>query len=41
MQWPTVLKIVGVCLGTFVFVHYQGVPWGLLSGASLAMIILP
>lgn len=36
-----ILKIVGVCLATFVFVHFQGLPFGLLSGAALAMITLP
>jgi hypothetical protein len=36
-----VIKIVGVCLATFVFVHFQGIPWGIISGAALAMIVLP
>ena len=41
MGYPTAIKIAGVALATFLFVHFQGLPWGLLSGAALAMIVLP
>jgi hypothetical protein len=36
-----IVKVVGVALATFVFVHFQGMPWGIISGAALAMIVLP
>ncbi len=41
MNIQEIIKIFGVALAAFLFVHYQGLPWGLLSGAALAMIILP
>lgn len=41
MTTSTILKTVGVVLATFLFVHFQGMPYGLLSGCSLAMIVLP
>lgn len=36
-----ILKIVGVCLATFVLCHYLGIPYGLLGGTSIAMLFLP
>ena len=41
MPIPTILRIVGVVLGTYLFVHYLGIPYGLLAGCSLAMLFLP
>ncbi len=35
------LRIVGACLATFLFVHYLGLPYGLLAGCSVAMLFIP
>jgi hypothetical protein len=37
----TLLKAVGVILFTVVFWHLWNIPWCLVAGAALAMIVLP
>ena len=37
----SMIKIAGVALATFLLVRALGMPWGLLWGAALAMIVLP
>ena len=41
MSTLLILKIVGVALATFLFVHSMGMPYGLLAGAATAMLFLP
>lgn len=41
MNYSIGIRIVGVVLSGFIFVHYQGMPWGLLSAASVACLFLP
>jgi hypothetical protein len=36
-----VVKVVGVALLTFVLCHYMQMPWGIVTGAAIAMIVLP
>lgn len=33
-------KLGGVALVTFLGIHYQGVPWGLLIGVAAALLFL-
>ena len=37
----TAIKVAGVALVTFLLVHSLGMPYGLLWGAGVAMIVLP
>lgn len=39
MKW-NYLRVAGVVLAAFLWVHYLGLPWGLLSGATTAMLFL-
>lgn len=41
MNMPLVIKIIGAVLATFLWVHYLGMPWGLLAGCATAMLLLP
>lgn len=41
MSAITVIKIVGVVLLGAVFLHLYGMPWGLVTTAGLACIVLP
>jgi hypothetical protein len=41
MNVMQVLRIIGVCLATYLFVRAMGMPWGLLAGLSLALLFLP
>ena len=40
MNTMNILKIIGVGLATWLFVRAMGVPWGILAGAALALIVL-
>lgn len=40
MNSLSALKIAGITLATYLFVQAIVMPWGLLAGAALAMIVL-
>lgn len=40
MTTERILKIIGVALGSFLFVRAMGLPWGLLAGVALALLFL-
>lgn len=37
----TILRVAGAALATFLFVHYLGMPYGLLAGCAVAMLFIP
>lgn len=37
----TWIKIVGVVLLGFMAIHIQGVPWGMVTAAGIACVVLP
>jgi len=38
---PLVTRIVGVVIAGFLFVHFLGVPYGLLAAVATALLFLP
>ncbi len=38
---PTVTKIIGCLLAGFLWIHYLGMPYGLLAGVATALVVLP
>jgi len=38
---PLVTRIIGTVLSAFLFVHYLGMPYGLLAGVATALLFLP
>jgi hypothetical protein len=41
MDTVRILRILGVGLATYLFVRSMGMPWGLIAGVALALIVLP
>jgi hypothetical protein len=37
----TIIRIIGVILAGFLWIHFQGMPWGLLSAVATALLFLP
>ncbi len=38
---PTITKIIGAALATFLWIHYLGMPYGLMAGIATALLVLP
>lgn len=41
MNALTAIKIIGIALLAAVAIHIQGMPWGLVTTAGIACIVLP
>jgi len=41
MSIPTITKIIGAVLATYLWIHYLGMPYGLIAGVATALMVLP
>lgn len=41
MTIPTITRIVGAVLAGYLWIHYLGMPYGLLAAVATALLFLP
>jgi hypothetical protein len=39
--YTIIVRVIGVLLAGFLFVHFLGMPYGLLAGVATALLFLP